>query len=155
MQLVGASGAPDQPLGQRAGPTEIAPGLYAADLGAAGDVAEDWAVISLCRVGDRFANHPLRREVYLIDNDADHNLDLASVVDDTTASIDAFLADGRPTVVHCHGGASRTGLVLRAWLMRHHGWDEATATAHLHQRWPALGLWNDSFTDFLRDDWRR
>ena len=89
--------------------------------------------------------------MYLIDNEADHNLDLASVVDDTAASIDAFLADGRPTVVHCHGGASRTGLVLRAWLMHHHGWDETTATAHLQQRWPALGLWNDSFTEFLRD----
>jgi hypothetical protein len=36
------------------------------------------------------------------------------VVDDAVATIDAFLADGRDVVVHCHHGASRTGPVLRA-----------------------------------------
>ena len=74
--------------------------------------------MSLCRVGDPFAHHPVRREVYLIDKDEDHNQDLASVVDDTVKTIDAWLSEGRTVVVHCHGGASRTGLVLRAWLMR-------------------------------------
>jgi ADP-ribosyl-[dinitrogen reductase] hydrolase len=66
------------------------------------------------------------------------------------ASIDAFRAEGRPIVVHCHHGQSRTGLVVRAWLMRHHGWDEPTATAHVAERWPHLRLHNDDFTAALR-----
>jgi ADP-ribosyl-[dinitrogen reductase] hydrolase len=152
-RLLGDDAAPDTEPGPRQGPTEISAGLFAADLGAAGDVAKDSAVLSLCRVGDRFADHPVRREIYLIDNDEEHNPALASIVDDTVGTIDAWLSEGRTVVVHCHGGASRTGLVLRAWLMRHHKWPEARATAFLKQRWPALGEWNDSFTTFLRERW--
>lgn len=114
LRLLGAKPVDDNQLGPRCRPTEIAPGLYAADLGAAGDVPTDWAVLSLCRVGDRFANHPVRRELYMIDSTIENNLDLAAAVHDAVATIDAFLVEGRPTVVHCHGGASRTGLVLRA-----------------------------------------
>ena len=117
-------------------------------------MTKDIAVMSLCRVGDRFADHPVRREVYLIDKDDDHNLALATVVDDTVKTIDAWLSEGRTVVVHCHGGASRTGLVLRAWLMQHHKWPERRATSFLRDRWPALGDWNDSFTTFLRERWR-
>ena len=73
----------------------------------------------------------MRREVYLIDKDEDHNQALASVVDDTVKTIDAWLSEGRTVVVHCHGGASRTGLVLRAWLMRKHKWPETKATSFL------------------------
>ncbi len=73
----------------------------------------------------------MRREVYLIDKDEDHNLALASVVDDAVKTIDAWLSEGRTVVVHCHGGASRTGLVLRAWLMRHYKWPETRATSFL------------------------
>jgi ADP-ribosyl-[dinitrogen reductase] hydrolase len=51
--------------------------------------------------------------------------------------------------VHCHGGASRTGLVLRAWLMRQ-GSSADEATALMRERWPAFGEWNESFTSFLR-----
>ena len=153
-RLLGHSAAPETAPGQRQGPTEISPGLFAADLGAASHVTKDSAVLSLCRVGDRFADHPVRREVYLIDKDDDHNLALASVVDDTVRTIDAWLDEGRTVVVHCHGGASRTGLVLRAWLMRKHKWTETEATAFLRDCWPALGEWNDSFTTFLRERWQ-
>jgi ADP-ribosyl-[dinitrogen reductase] hydrolase len=153
LRLIGASGAADTPPGDRRGPIEVAPGIHAADLGAASDVPIDWAVLSLCRVGDRFAEHPVRRELYLVDQGLDHNAALGFAVTDAVDTLDAFRAEGRNVVVHCHGGASRTGLVLRAWLMREHGWDEPTATSHLAERWPHLGLWNDSFTDFLRT-WR-
>jgi ADP-ribosyl-[dinitrogen reductase] hydrolase len=153
-RILGDGAASDTELGPRQGPTEISPGLFAADLGAAGHVAKDSAVMSLCRVGDRFADHPVRREVYLIDNDENHNLALASVVDDTVKTIDAWLSEGRTVVVHCHGGASRTGLVLRAWLMRKYKWPETEATSFLKKRWPVLGEWNDSFTAFLRERWR-
>ncbi|MBG7605829.1 MAG: dual specificity protein phosphatase family protein [Actinobacteria bacterium] len=71
------------------------------------------------------------------------------VVDDAVATIDAFLADGRDVVVHCHHGASRTGPVLRAWLMRQHGWDEPKARSYVAERWPPLNLWNESFTELL------
>jgi ADP-ribosyl-[dinitrogen reductase] hydrolase len=154
LRLLGSEPGPAQPPDQRRGPTEIAPGLHAADLAAATDVPNDWAVLSLCRVGDRFADHPVRRELYLIDQTGGgHNADLACVVTDAVDTIDAFLAEHRDVVVHCHGGASRTGLVLRAWLMRHHGWNEPAATAHLAERWPHLGLWNDDFTEFLANTW--
>ena len=153
-RLLGHGAAPDTELGPRQGPKEISPGLFAADLGAAGDVSKDSAVMSLCRVGDLFAQHPVRREVYLIDKDEDHNQALASVVDDTVKTIDAWLSEGRTVVVHCHGGASRTGLVLRAWLMRKHKWPETKATSFLKDVWPVLGEWNDSFTTFLRERWR-
>jgi ADP-ribosyl-[dinitrogen reductase] hydrolase len=148
-RLLGKTSKEERPMYGPQGPTEIAPGLYAADLGAAVNVPLDRAVISLCRVGDHFGGHPVRREVYLIDDTGDHNLDLTAAVDDVVATIDAFQREGRQTIVHCHGGASRTGLVLRAWLMHHHGWDAATATSYVRDRWPALSGWNDTFTEFL------
>ncbi len=147
-RLLGDAPVPDTPCGQPQGPTEIAPGIFAADLGAASGVAHDWAVLSLCRVGERFANHPVRREMFLIDNDADHNPALAAVVDDAVRTIDAWRAEGRTIVVHCHGGASRTGLVLRAWLMRQ-GYSADDATTLVRARWPALDERNKSFTSFL------
>jgi Dual specificity phosphatase, catalytic domain len=151
-RLIGKSSAALTPFNLQ-GPTEVAPGLYAADLGAAGTVSRDWAVISLCRVGDCFANHPVRREVYLVDKTGDHNLDLAAAVADVVATIDNFLREGRTTVVHCHGGASRTGLVLRAWVMYRYGWDAEKAKAYVCRRWPAMNDWNESFTGFLNANW--
>ena len=150
MRLLGGTGAPETPLGPREGPTEIETGVFAADFGAAADVDRDWAVLSLCRVGSCFSDHPVRREVYLIDKEDDHNPALASVVEDCVSTIDAWRAEGRTVVVHCHGGASRTGLILRAWLMRKHGWSSAQATKELKSRWPCLGEWNESFTTFLK-----
>ena len=145
---------PDLVIGH--GPTEIAPGLHAANLNGATTVPEDWAVMSLCLVGDVFADHPVRREIHLVDKDpdgpdgtGDHNIGLADAVDDAVASIDAFLAEGRPVVVHCHGGASRTGLVLRAWLMQANGWTDEEAIEHIRSRWPHLALWSRSFTAHL------
>ena len=69
MRLLGSTGAPETSLGPREGPTEIETGVFAADFGAASDVDRDWAVLSLCRVGSCFSDHPVRREVYLIDKD--------------------------------------------------------------------------------------
>ena len=114
----------------------------------------DWAVLSLCRVGDRFGNHsgPARGVPH---RQGRRPQPRARRGRRATASstIDAWRAEGRTVVVHCHGGASRTGLVLRAWLMRHHGWDAATATAFVRERWPALDEWNGTFTNFL-NGWR-
>ena len=70
---------------------------------------------------------------------------LSDVLDDMAA----LRAEGHRLLVHCHGGASRTGLVLRAWLMRTEGMTADEATAHVAARWPHLGLWNASFTAAL------
>jgi ADP-ribosyl-[dinitrogen reductase] hydrolase len=84
---------------------------------------------------------------YIADNDHNHDLDavLADVLDDLAA----LRAEGRKVLVHCHGGASRTGLVLRAWLVRTEGMSPDEATAHVAERWTHLGLWNASFTAAL------
>ena len=57
---------------------------------------------------------------YIADNE--HNIDLEVVLDDMAAP----RAEGHRLLVHGHGGASRTGLVLRAWLMRTEGLSAAT-----------------------------
>jgi ADP-ribosyl-[dinitrogen reductase] hydrolase len=61
----------------------------------------------------------------------------------------ALRAEGRQILVHCHGGASRTGLVLRAWLRRTRGLSADEATKVVAERWPYLGLWNASFSAAL------
>src|SRR3712207_9356001 len=84
---------------------------------------------------------------YVADNKWNHDLDtvLADVLDDMAA----LRAEGHRLLVHCHGGASRTGLVLRGWLVREKGMSVDEATAHVAERWPHLGLWNGSFTAAL------
>jgi ADP-ribosyl-[dinitrogen reductase] hydrolase len=71
---------------------------------------------------------------------------LADVLDDMKALQD----EGHRLLVHGHGGASRTGLVLRGWLVREKRMSVEEATAHVADRWPHLGLWNDSFTAALQ-----
>ena len=122
-----------------AGPVEVEDRLYAANRSGAAQAPSDWAIVSLCLVGDRFKNHPYRREVYLIDQFGDANPTLEFAVDDAVQSIDAFLDEGRTVLVHCHGGRSRTGLILKAWKMKKEGWTgpEGEQLAHnwLAQRW--------------------
>lgn len=131
------------------GPTGIAPGQHAANLAGAASVPTDWAVVSLCRPGGRFDRHPVRRELHLLD---DHtNLDARAAVPDAVASIDAFLAEGRQVVVHCHGGRSRTGLVAKAWAMRRHGYTESEGHAWLSERWRLYEPYNEEFVRLLAD----
>jgi ADP-ribosyl-[dinitrogen reductase] hydrolase len=148
-RLIGLRSASETAADEPAGPTEVAPGLFAADLGNAAGVPADWAVVSMCRTGGRFAGHPYRREVFLIDKEGDANLDAYAAVADAVRSIDAFLAEGRNVVVHCHGGRSRTGLVLKAWAMRRFGLDERGAHAWLEQRWSRYEDYNRSFVRLL------
>ena len=85
---------------------------------------------------------------YIADND--HNTDLDVVLADVLDDMAALRAEGHRLLVHCHGGASRTGLVLRAWLVREEGLSPDEATCHVADRWPHLGLWNASFDAALR-----
>ncbi|WP_138732044.1 ADP-ribosylglycohydrolase family protein [Modestobacter excelsi] len=128
-------------------PREVADGVWASDLDGARASSRDFAVVSLCRTGEPFG-HEVQRFAYLTDDDANSEVDavLADVLDD----IAALRAEGRPVLVHCHGGASRTGLVLRGWLVQEDGLSVQEATAQVAEQWPHLGLWNDSFTAALQ-----
>ena len=70
------------------------------------------------------------------------------MIDDVLDSIDAFLAERRQVVVHCHGGRSRTGLVLAAHMIRH-GRSFAEARALLAKTWPDAHFINAAFVDEL------
>jgi hypothetical protein len=131
----------------RLGPTEVLPGVWAGNLDGARYSDSSFAVISLCRLGEPFG-HEVQRMAYLADNE--HNTELDVVLEDVLADMAALRAEGRRILVHCHGGASRTGQVLRAWLRRTEGLSVDEATRLVADRWPYLGLWNASFTDALK-----
>ncbi|MEN9506179.1 MAG: hypothetical protein RI958_2105 [Actinomycetota bacterium] len=152
-QLLGLGDRTDGPPEVAAGPHQIEPGLYAADLLGASTAPTDWAVVSLCRTGTTFAGHPVRRQLFLIDQPGDHNHALRAAVDDAVRSIDAFVAEGRTVLVHCHGGRSRTGLVLKAWKMRRDGLTEREAHAWLAARWERYHDDNPTFVEMLRTEW--
>jgi ADP-ribosyl-[dinitrogen reductase] hydrolase len=152
-QLLGLGTENDAPPEVAAGPHEVAPGLHAADLLGASTAPVDWAVVSLCRTAATFAGHPFRRQVFLIDQPGDHNHALHDAVDDAVRSIDAFLTEGRTVLVHCHGGRSRTGMVLKAWKMRREGLTEREAHDWLATRWDRYHDDNPTFVDMLRSEW--
>ena len=143
-------GRPQQPYNPgvipRIGPKEVLPGIWAANLDGARHSPPDLAVVSLCRVGEPFP-HEVHRKAYLTDDE--YNTELDAVLADVLDDIAALRDDGRTVLVHCHGGASRTGLVLRAWLRRTSGMTADEATAYIADHWPHLGLWNSSFTAAL------
>jgi ADP-ribosyl-[dinitrogen reductase] hydrolase len=138
-----------------AGPEEVEERLWAANRFGATKAPQDWAIISLCLVGDRFKNHEFRREIYLIDQPGDANPTLGIAVSDAVKSIDAFLDEGRTVLVHCHGGRSRTGLILKAWKMKKEGWSgldgEKQAHEWLSNKWDLYR--NTHFREFLVSEW--
>ncbi|MGZ4759967.1 MAG: dual specificity protein phosphatase family protein, partial [Acidimicrobiales bacterium] len=119
-----------------------------------GRLPADALVISLSRTFRRLDDHRSRRQVWLIDQNEDgRNLAIQDILDDVIDTIDAAAIERRPVVVHCHGGRSRTGLVLKAWLLRKRPeLTLAEATADVATRWPHLDTWNSSFDDAL-DAW--
>jgi len=128
--------------------------VFASDLGGAIECDGNFATVSLCLIDGRLDHHAVRRELYMRDEEGpDENVNLLAAVVDAVDTIDALLADGHRVLVHCHGGRSRTGLVLKAWAMRRHGFDEMRAHAWLEARWHRYQPWNSTFTEFLRDTW--
>ncbi len=116
-------------------------------------VPDSWGVVSLCRTFGAFDGHDTRREVFLIDQSGPANADPSSAVRDAVDAIDALLAEGRTVIVHCHGGHSRTGLVLKAWAMRTHGFTEREAHIWLAERWDQYQDYQDSFIELLKAEW--
>jgi ADP-ribosyl-[dinitrogen reductase] hydrolase len=127
-------------------PVEVLARLWLSDLPGAMRAPDGAVVISLCRTFGHITA-PDRRQVYLIDDDT--NLDVPSVVADVVETIEAIHNDNRPVLVHCWGGASRTGLVLRVWLKRTRGLTAAEATATAADLWPHTAGWNRSFDEAL------
>jgi ADP-ribosyl-[dinitrogen reductase] hydrolase len=123
-------------------PEEVLPGIWLSDLPGALRAPSDAVVISLCRTFGYLTARD-RRQVYLLDDD--RNLDVPAVLGDVLDTIEAVHADGRPVLVHCYGGASRTGLVLRAWLKRSRHLTGRQATAEAVALWPLTAGWNGSF----------
>ena len=136
------------------GPELVDPaGVFAANLEGAARAPKDHAIVSMCISEGRFLGHANRRTVFMRDDEDPANTDLMYVVRDAVDAIDAFLAEGNKVVVHCHGGRSRTGLVLKAWYMRHHGVSHDTAHVWLSSRWGLYQTYNRSFLRFLDEDW--
>ena len=133
-----------------AGPTEVAPGLYAASLPGARKADKRFAVVSLCVTGDTFSNFARHREFFLIDDVGDVNPQLDVVVEEAVATIEAFRSEGFDVLVHCHGGRSRTGLVLAAWRRATTGTDTGAACAWVEEVWPRVSWWNNDFVRWLR-----
>lgn len=139
---------------QREGAT-IALDVHAADLQGTLDAATDdpsFAVLSLCRVNHWLDHVPVRRAYYIRDEEGLENADLAGVITDAVDTIDAWLAEGRKVIVHCHGGRSRTTVVLRAWAMRHLGLD-ADAAYRWMEQWHRFSPYNQTFNALLDGHW--
>jgi ADP-ribosyl-[dinitrogen reductase] hydrolase len=151
--LIGGEERPFVARERAVGPTRIDGGLHAANLLGAAAADPSFAIVSLCRTEGLFVEHPVRREVHLIDSTHGNGDGLAAAVTDAVDALDAFLAEGRDVVVHCHGGRSRTGLVLRAWRMRSAGVDEQEADRWVRERWSLHATYEARFTEFLRDEW--
>jgi ADP-ribosyl-[dinitrogen reductase] hydrolase len=146
---------PEAPYGPRVVTTaKSGAGVLAANLEGARLTPASTAVVSMCIVDDRFTDRAHRREVYMRDEEGPlQNPNLAFAVREAVDAIEAFTAEGRDVVVHCHGGRSRTGLVLKAWYMRHFGVTHSEAHAWLHSIWPLYQVYNRTFWDFLEHEW--
>ncbi|MFQ6100272.1 MAG: dual specificity protein phosphatase family protein [Anaerolineae bacterium] len=59
-----------------------------------------------------------------------------SLMEGATGFIQAQLAAGRPTLVHCHAGKDRTGAVLAGYLVRYRGFSADEAVRLVRQANP-------------------
>ena len=153
-RLSGRRASTITPPERASGPRLVDPaGVFAANLEGAALAPSDHGIISMCIPEERFLQHPRRRTVFMRDDEDPANVDLMFVVRDAVDAIDAFLAEGHKVVVHCHGGRSRTGLVLKAWFMRHHGVSHVEAHEWLTEEWGLYATYNQSFLRFLDEEW--
>jgi ADP-ribosyl-[dinitrogen reductase] hydrolase len=130
-------------------------GVFASNAAGACDVDSSFGVVSLCRMEDALHHVPHRREYYILDSWGEgQNPHLHAVCEDAVNAVDGFLRDGKNVLVHCHGGRSRTGFVLKAWYMRRYQGDHEEAHDWLAERWPHYVTWNDDFEDFLSSEWQ-
>ena len=156
-QLVGKSGRRMTELEPPIHPAEVhGLGVFASNASGAPLASPDMGIVSLCRMEDALHQHPHRREFYIVDQwGQGDNPHLAAVTHDAVNTIDAFLNEGRNVVVHCHGGRSRTGFILKAWYMRRFKVDHFKAEQWIESVWPHYVTWNDDFMNFLDNEWEK
>lgn len=155
-RLLGLPSGGSAPAETPAGPQQVMPGVWAADLSAAAQHHHHrFAVLSLCRTDGAFSDVPARREVYMVDQTGDANPSLGDAVRDAVDTVEAWLKEGREVLVHCHGGRSRTALVLKAVKMRIDGVTADEAHDWLTDEWPRYDPWNHTFAEFLQNEWAR
>lgn len=153
-RLLGLGDAPITPPERPVAAEMVHPsGVWASNLTGAAAVPRDFAVVSLCITEDRFNNHPHRRQVYMRDSEGDRNPNLFFAVKESVDAINAFLREGRQVVVHCHGGRSRTGFVLKAWYMLNEGVQHDDAHQWMNDTWPLYETWTQTFFDLLDNEW--
>jgi ADP-ribosyl-[dinitrogen reductase] hydrolase len=153
-RLIGKPSRPETPPEPACGPQMVHDlGVHAANLAGAIESAPHYAVVSLCRTRYSFESRSHHREIYMIDEPGDENPSLHLAVDDAVRAVEAFLAEGKEVIVHCHGGRSRTGLVLKAWYMRRHDTSHDETHDWLESEWSLYSTWNARFGAFLDDEW--
>lgn len=134
---------------RRRGPKEVLPGLWLSNLYGVGRFTEanpDGLVLSLC---DDEGSVPATAEhltFHLEDApNSDANPNLQFVLDDVLSEIRTARERGRPVLLHCRHGASRTGLVLRLILVMELGLDAEAAVMEAQCIWPHTSTWNKAW----------
>jgi ADP-ribosyl-[dinitrogen reductase] hydrolase len=155
LRLIGVEGSDEAPAEVQMRPTEILEGVWGCDFAGAAQYGAngDFDVLSLCRVVEAFKDVEVRREVYMVDKAGDRNPALRKALVDAVDTIDAWRAEGRKVLVHCHGGRSRTTLVVKAWAMRHQGLTAERAHEWMGEVWDRYDSWNPTFLELLASDW--
>ena len=149
--LIGLAPKPESELESHIAPQIVHDiGVWASNMPGAEGSSTDFAVVSLCRPYGRLKNHSIRREYFLLDRD-NSNPGLEDVMHDAVHSIEAFLREGRQVLVHCHGGRSRTGFILKAWYMVRYRASHDEAHSWLKSVWPHYMTWTYDF-GYLLDD---
>lgn len=150
-RLIGLAPKPETELESHIEPQIVHDiGVWATNMPGAESASTDFAVVSLCRPYGRLKNHEVRREYFLLDSD-NSNPGLEDVMRDAVHSIEAFLKEGRQVLVHCHGGRSRTGFILKAWYMVRYQASHDDAHNWLKSVWPHYMTWTYDF-GYLLDD---
>ena len=153
-RLLGLGNAPITPPERSVQAQLVHPaGVWASNLDGAAAVPKDFGVVSLCITEDRFLDHPHRRQVYMRDSEGDRNPNLFFALKESVDAINAFLAEGRQVVVHCHGGRSRTAFVLKGWFMHHEGLLHDHAHQWMSDTWSMYETWTQTFFDLLDNEW--
>ena len=148
---------PNRPSPTPIVPVEVLPGVYAGNVTSVPLADDHWALIHLARTnepghpeGPPASHHGPRLHVHLIDRiDPRGNPHLVLLLSRLVEQVRAWQAEGRPVLVHCQAGQSRTGLLLRALALDETGHNPDAATALVGERWPHLWLRNTTFTRAL------
>lgn len=148
-RLLGIERVPTYDPRNRRGPREVLPGLWLSNLfGVAGFVAAhpDGLVVSLCDPEGRLDKHDQQITFHIDDTPKlDANPSLAIVLDEVLGEVAQARSEGRPVLVHCRHGASRTGLVLRLILIDELGLDPEAALTEAQCLWPHTSEWNKAW----------